>query len=146
MRANAGKIIMDAYELLRLWVGQWMQQRGIHYAEDRCGRANAQRNRQDGNGRKPGRLAQHAYRVANVPPEIVPPEPAGRFDETLLGARDIAELAAGPGTSFFFTQALPSQTLRLQLQMGCNLPAETSALPLLPEHVPKISGTRFILP
>jgi hypothetical protein len=38
LRADAGKIILDTYELLRLWVRQGLQQCGTDDAENRrCG-------------------------------------------------------------------------------------------------------------
>src|SRR5258708_38173980 len=111
VRAHARKIVHDAYELLRLWVWQWVQQRGIHYAEDRGRRSNTQRNRQDRDGGKPGRLAQHAQRVANVPPEIVPPQPVTGFVKALLSPRDVAESQACRGLGLLIAEPLFLQTL-----------------------------------
>jgi len=57
--------------------------------------ADAQGNRQCGDGCEAGGCAQHAQTVAGVLPEMVPPEPAAEFVEALLSRRDAAESPAG---------------------------------------------------
>src|SRR5438876_7330086 len=60
LRAHPGEIILDAYELLRSWIRQRMQQRSIYHTENRrCG-SDAQGNCQDDDGGEAGRFLKHA--------------------------------------------------------------------------------------
>ena len=64
--ARTRQIVLDAYQFLRVRIGQRMQQRRIDQAENRRGRADPQGHRQNRDSRKPRRLGQHAYREARV--------------------------------------------------------------------------------
>ena len=71
MRAYAGKIVLDAHQLGRIWIRQRVQQGGIDHAIDRGGSANAQRDCSDRNERKSWRPSQHPNRVLQIEEQIL---------------------------------------------------------------------------
>ena len=56
----------DVNQTVRVAVGQRLQEHGVHGAEDRCVRADAEGQRQDGNRRKARSLDKHPQAVARV--------------------------------------------------------------------------------
>jgi hypothetical protein len=82
--AHAGKIILDAYELLRLWVRRRVQQRSVHHAENRCRGSDAQGNRQNGDGGdRPEICAAFADRSGR-PARSDPTRASGRIRRSVL--------------------------------------------------------------
>ena len=81
-------------------VRQRLEQHAVDDAEDRAVGANAERERDDGDGREPGRPAQDANRVDEVLPQLAdvrtarhpPREPLIDVDALALGAFVIAKL------------------------------------------------------
>src|SRR5882724_10485164 len=59
VRTDSEKIILNAYQLLRLRVGQRFQQRRVHHAENRGRSTNAHCHCQNGNDSNPERFAEH---------------------------------------------------------------------------------------
>ena len=133
-RAHAGKIILDADELVRLRVRQRVQQCRIDDAENRRCRSDAQGNRQHSDGGEAGRLAQHAQTVADVLPEVLAPQPPPRFVKPFLGAQDIAKRAPRRSLRLFFTHPRLPQALDLVLQVRLNFRAEIVEFSFSSEH------------
>ena len=75
-----------------------------------------------------GILAQHPQAKAEVLHEVVPPEPAARFVEALLGPGDVAEGAPRRHASLFFAQTLLFQLLRLEFEMRLDFRSEVARL------------------
>src|SRR5437588_11025631 len=61
LRADTGKIILNAYESLRLRVRQWLQKRRVYHAKNRSCRFDTQGNRQNNCCREAGILSQQAH-------------------------------------------------------------------------------------
>src|SRR5271167_2523490 len=125
-------------------VGKWQgfQQGGTYHAEDCCVGANSEGQRQHRDGREAGVLAQYAQAEAEVLHEMVPPHPAARFVEALLGPGDVSEGAPRRHASLFFAQTLLFQLLRLEFEMRFDLCCEVAPLALSPEHRPNPSRPR----
>ena len=71
LRAYAGKIVLDAHQLGRVWIRQRVQQRGVDHAIDRGGGSDAQRHGGDRNERESRRSQKHANRVPQVEEQIL---------------------------------------------------------------------------
>ena len=71
LRAYAGKVVLDAHQLGRVWVRQRVQQRGVDHAIDRGGGSDAQRHGGDRNERESRRSQKHANRVPQVEEQIL---------------------------------------------------------------------------
>src|ERR1700733_4859833 len=69
--AYAGKIVLKAHQLGRVWVRQRMQQRGVDHAIDRGGGSDAQRHYGDRNERESRRSQKHANRVPQIEEQIL---------------------------------------------------------------------------
>src|SRR5580700_929906 len=111
-----------------------MQQCGVNDAENRCRGSDAQRNRQDGDGREAGRRAQHAHCEANVLPEMIPPERAAGFVEALFGLHEVAEGATSGGPSLLFAQPQLPQARYLELYMGFDFGGKVAEFAFSSEH------------
>ena len=82
-----------------------MQERGIDDAEDRRRRTNAQSDRQDGDGREAGRLAEHAEGEAHILEQRVDPLTAERLAAFLREPLGASELDAGAALGLDAIQA-----------------------------------------
>src|SRR5215472_17155572 len=71
LRADAGQVVLDAHHLVRIWVRQRAQQRGVDYAIDRGGGPDAQRHRGNRDERKSRRSQKHANRVTQIEEQIL---------------------------------------------------------------------------
>jgi hypothetical protein len=75
-RANAGKIVLDIYELFGMRVGERVEESCVDHAEDGGGGADAEGDGENGDGAKAGRFAQHAQTVTKILGNVVEPIPA----------------------------------------------------------------------
>jgi hypothetical protein len=71
LRAYAGKVVLDADQLGRVWIRQRVQQRGVNHAIDRGSGSDAQRHCGDRNERESRRSQKHANRVPQVEEQIL---------------------------------------------------------------------------
>ena len=69
--AAAGDLLPDLENPIGLGIGERLEQRAVHEAEDGAGRANAERQRQDGDGREARAASEVAEPVAHVLPKLV---------------------------------------------------------------------------
>ena len=60
------RAVRDPHQLLRMRVGQRVQQRGVNHAEDRCRRSNTQSHCHDCDSAESRRFAQHSKAEAHV--------------------------------------------------------------------------------
>ena len=139
-RAHSRKIVPDADQLLGPWIGQRMQEGGVHDAEDRGGRSDAHGHGRDHDGGDARRLAQHAQGAAEVVPELVPPAPTRGFVEALAGLCHVAEGPQGRGSRLFVAEPSLLEPFRLQLDVGFYLGPEVTQRPLAPPHGSQVSS------
>src|SRR6266550_8319797 len=104
LRADTGKIILNAYELFRLRVRQRLQQRRIYQAKNCSGRSNAEGNCQNGDGGEPGRFPEDTQTEAEVLQENVDEISGDRFPAFLFEPLSASELDARPALGFSAVQ------------------------------------------
>src|SRR5882762_6424819 len=127
-------MLRGPHQSCRIPKRQWPQQDRINHTENRCVRADGQRQSKHGDSGEAGTLGQHPHAEANVLPEAIPPKPASRFVKSLLGLRHVAEGATRSGSRLLLTQALFLQPLDLKLQMSLNFGIEVARRSLASEH------------
>jgi len=84
-------------------------------------------------------LLQNSHSQPHVARQMVKKHPAGGFVEPLLGRRSISEGLEGGQSRLCFGQALRTELVSLQLQMGLDLRVEV-LLPTLPAHDIPLEG------
>src|SRR3954463_3352869 len=89
-------MLMKHHEPLGIGIRQWREQDGVHEGKDRRVRADADGERQHGNGREPRALAKRAERVGHVLPDAVDKLDAARVAALLLAERDRTHLDSRP--------------------------------------------------
>jgi hypothetical protein len=87
-------------ELLRLRVGQRLQQRRVYDAKNRSCRSNAEGNRQNGDRGEAGRFPKHAQTEAKVLEENVDKIAGDRITAFLFESRFSSELDPRPAVCF----------------------------------------------
>src|SRR6185369_15229574 len=109
-----------------------LEQQGVDDGKDRGVCADRERKGENhGNGET--RIThQHANAEANVLPEMIPPQPAAGFVETLLGLEPVAKGTARRSLRVFAAQPLFLQTLGLQLDVGFDLRSEVAVSSFAP--------------
>ncbi len=114
---RAWQIILDAYQFLRVRIGQRMQQRGVDQAENRRRRSDPQRHRQNRNEREPRRFAQHAQAKMQILKDVLNPIDAAGIPAFFLAFFDAAHFEQHLATSFFRSKSLRNVLFRLLLDM-----------------------------
>src|SRR6266478_6006535 len=104
LRADAGEIILNAYESLRLRVRQRLQKRRVYHAKNRRCRSDTQGNRQNNCCREAGRLSQHAKAEAHILDQNVDKIPGDRFAAFFFTPLAASELDARATLGFLAVQ------------------------------------------
>src|SRR5277367_1086382 len=131
---DAREIIADADELFGVRIGQGVQQRGIHDAEDGGGGSDAQGHGENDDGAETGGLPQHAKSVAEILPEVIACASGAGFAKAFLRVGDIAEGATSGGLRVTIRETFRAQTLGFQLDVGLDFGVEIASVALALEH------------
>src|SRR5438477_9633576 len=97
LRAYAGKIVLNADQFGRVWVGNRVQQRGVNHAVDGGGSSDTQGHSGDGNERESRGAKKHASGVAKVVQKIFQPAPSPNIASQLPQHAGVSEFAARRG-------------------------------------------------
>src|SRR5579863_7172831 len=114
--------------------GNGIENGGIDPTEDGAVRRNPQRQRECRDCREAWILRQHAEAMPEVLDQAVPPEPAARFVEALLGLRNIPESAPRRPTGFLVAQALLLQSFGFEFEMRSDFCCKVTLFAFSPEH------------
>ena len=109
------------HEPPRISKRQRPEQHSIHHAEDRGIRADAESEREDGDGGEARILAQYAQAVTKIHEEVFDGWPAPDGAAVLFRQSDIAKLAARGGGSFFSRHAGGNEFRDLFFEVFLNL-------------------------
>src|SRR5882724_13438102 len=120
-----------------------MQQCGVNDTEKCSRRSDAQRNRQNRDGREARTFAQHAQGKANVLPEIIPPQHAAGFVKSLLSVRHISERASRRVAGFYNAHPVLMQAFYFMLHVRFNFRIKIARLTLPPQHSYRSSDHRI---
>ena len=98
--ARALEDIPDHHDPAGMRIRQWLKQNGVHRAEDGRAGADAQRQRDRADGRKPRPLPQSARGIAEVLPQILQPARAAGIAALLLHLLRTAQRQPGLPAGF----------------------------------------------
>src|SRR5262245_42962853 len=107
-----------------------IEERYIDDAEKRRVRADAERQRDDGNQAKPGFLHQHADAVMQVLSQFFEPSPSPNLARHLFDQTDVAEFPARRGLGFLSRGAALHPVALRHFEMGLDLFVEFLVPPL----------------
>src|SRR5262245_2343607 len=102
-------------------VRKWIEEHYIDDAEERRVRADAERQRDDGNQGEPGFLHQHPDAVMQVLSQFFEPSPTPHLARHLFDQTDVAEFSARRGPGFLSRGAALHQVALRHFEMRLNL-------------------------
>src|SRR5262245_17073252 len=127
-------------EPLRLVEWHGIEQHRIHHAENRRVRADAERQREDGDQRHDRMLEQHPQRVAQILPQRFQLMPHTRIPDFFFDLFPAAEFDQGRAARFVWVETFIDLLLDEHLQIGVNLFRQLLFFPSLAEQVAPETG------
>ena len=115
---------MNRVNIFRLFVGQLPQQDSVDDGEDGGVAADAECEREHGDGRESRAVSQHAHRIADVFREGLDPGQAALDAILFPGLRYAAECAKRGGAGFVWREAALTMLSRRQLDVRSELVVE----------------------
>ena len=123
--------MQDRHEIVRVLIGQWPEQHGIHHAECRRGRADAEAERENDRQTDTGRAGGHANAEANVLPQPIDERAWVRVAHLFLDRFDAAERRKGRAPGVVRLHAggglFVRQQFRVTAQLGVDVAVVTPA-------------------